>query len=265
MIFYLLITSLYLSGKEISQGGLILGKLSMPGQVYLNDKSLNVNKVDSFYVFILGASFLTPPGIHLLRAVSSSFSLEETIYVKKRRFPVQYIKFSKEKRKLFYNKRIKEERKRIKKILNNPSSSFYSICAECVPVHGKITTYYGVERREGKKKLWHHSGIDIGTSFFTPVLAPCRGKIVLSDSFVLPGNLIIIDHGAGLKTVYYHLAKRKVKEGEVVECKDTIGFVGDTGLSTGPHLHFGVYVNGVCVDPIEWVKESKKWKKEFSH
>ncbi len=264
MLFWILFKLVTLN-NEVEQGGVILGFVRDTGRIYFDGKRIKSNKKDSLYFFIIGVSYNATPGMHVLEFRNSFFTEKKKIWVKKKRFKVQYIKFSDKKKKLFKEEKIKEEREKIKEVLNAPSDTLYSIIPMYVPLHGRITSYYGVERKEGHRTLWHHSGIDIAAPYGTPVIACCDGKVVLSDYFTLQGNTVIIDHGCNLKTVYYHLSKRMAEEGDYIHAGDTIGFVGDTGLSTGPHLHFGVYVNGVPVDPIEWFKEKETWKEEFFH
>jgi murein DD-endopeptidase MepM/ murein hydrolase activator NlpD len=74
----------------------------------------------------------------------------------------------------------------------------------------------------------------------------------VADGFELHGNTIGIDHGQGVASIYIHLNSISVREGDFVQPGQTIGTVGSTGASTGPHLHWGVYVNGVAVDPGPW-------------
>ena len=75
----------------------------------------------------------------------------------------------------------------------------------------------------------------------------------MAQGFELHGNTVGIDHGQGVTTIYIHLSQIEVQEGQMVEAGERIGRVGSTGISTGPHLHWGLYVNGECVDPAPWL------------
>ncbi len=98
----------------------------------------------------------------------------------------------------------------------------------------------------------HHLGIDLASLSHAKVPAANRGKVVYADDLGIYGQCIIIDHGMGLQTLYGHLSRIGVKEGEEVKKGDIIGDTGDTGLAGGDHLHFGVVVSGQEVNPIEW-------------
>jgi len=94
-----------------------------------------------------------------------------------------------------------------------------------------------------------HSGSDFSAPKGTPVVAVNAGKVALVAEFFFPGRLVILDHGLGLYTAYFHLDSAVVNEGERVERGQTLGTVGATGRATGPHLHFGAQVAGARVDP----------------
>uniref|UniRef100_C6E638 Peptidase M23 n=1 Tax=Geobacter sp. (strain M21) TaxID=443144 RepID=C6E638_GEOSM len=98
----------------------------------------------------------------------------------------------------------------------------------------------------------HHLGIDLASLSHAKVPAANRGKVVYADDLGIYGQCIIIDHGMGLQSLYGHLSRIGVKEGDEVKKGDTIGDTGDTGLAGGDHLHFGVVVSGQEVNPIEW-------------
>ena len=102
----------------------------------------------------------------------------------------------------------------------------------------------------GEKK--HHNGMDIAANSGTAVFAADGGRVVLAEWYGGYGNCIMIEHGNGYKTLYGHLSYIGVREGQYVNQGDTIGQVGSTGNSTGPHLHFEVYANGNRIDPEQF-------------
>ena len=116
------------------------------------------------------------------------------------------------------------------------------------PMSGKITSPYGT------RSTGFHSGLDIGGVIGRGVYAAAGGKVVLSSWYYAYGNCILIDHGNGMKTRYAHLSAYKVKVGDTVERGQLIGLCGNTGRSTGPHLHFEVIVNGSTKNPINYLK-----------
>lgn len=108
-----------------------------------------------------------------------------------------------------------------------------------LPTKGRLTTEFGESRNvNGSPTSYRHAGLDIAAPQNTDVLSTNRGKVVLAMPLILTGNSIVIDHGEGLFSVYFHLDKLFVYKGELVERGRIIGAVGSTGFSTGPHLHF---------------------------
>jgi len=89
-----------------------------------------------------------------------------------------------------------------------------------------------------------------------PVYAPARGVVVLAEPLAVRGQAVILDHGWGVFSGFWHLSQIDVTVGQEVERGQPIGLVGNTGLSTGPHLHWEVQVRSVPVDPVQWTKES---------
>lgn len=99
---------------------------------------------------------------------------------------------------------------------------------------------------------WRHAGQDIPAKVGTSVLAPARGVVADVGDYVLTGGTVLVDHGQGVHTAYFHLDSVTVRKGDIVRPGERIGRVGATGLATGPHLHYGVYVHGKDVDPAAW-------------
>jgi murein DD-endopeptidase MepM/ murein hydrolase activator NlpD len=118
------------------------------------------------------------------------------------------------------------------------------------PVTGTITGVYGSQRILNGQPRAPHLGIDIAAPEGTPIVAPADGIVSLAArNLFFNGNLVIIDHGLGVNTVYAHLAQVRVIAGQPVHKGDVIGTMGHTGRATGPNLHFGLNVRGVGVDP----------------
>ena len=100
-----------------------------------------------------------------------------------------------------------------------------------------------------------HAGQDFGAPEGVLVTAPAAGTVVLAEPITVRGNAVILDHGRGIFTGYWHLSEIKVQVGQQVAAGDVIGIVGNTGLSTGAHLHWEMRVNGVAVDPTQFLDE----------
>jgi murein DD-endopeptidase MepM/ murein hydrolase activator NlpD len=119
-----------------------------------------------------------------------------------------------------------------------------------------ITTRFGMRRSyNGSEYQTFHGGVDFGALEGTPIYSPASGVVVMSKNLDIRGNTTIIDHGIGVYTGYWHQKESKVSVGQKLGSGELIGYVGNTGLSTGAHLHWEVWVNGVQVDPLEWIKQ----------
>lgn len=123
------------------------------------------------------------------------------------------------------------------------------------PLNGPIvvTSVYGYTRITGKSTL-SHKGTDLEAPIGTPVYASNRGMIRFADALRNYGNTVIIDHGLGLQTVYMHLSEIKVNNNQMVERGELLGISGDTGYVLGPHLHFGVRIWDISVDPMKFLE-----------
>ncbi len=124
-----------------------------------------------------------------------------------------------------------------------------------VPVAACMTSPFGAQRLyNGKPSGRFHGGIDLRSPAGQPVHAMSDGVARLVREYNVHGNLVGLDHGQGLNSMYLHLSKFAVAEGASVKKGDVVGYVGSTGRSTAPHLHWSVYANGIATNPIQWVK-----------
>lgn len=126
------------------------------------------------------------------------------------------------------------------------------------PNQGPITTGYGLRRYYNGvfANDYYHRGVDYAGGTGSAVVAPASARVALvgreAQGFKIHGNVIGLDHGQGVVSIYMHLSRIDVKEGEMVKPGQVIGGVGSTGAVTGPHLHWGLYVEGQAVDPTPW-------------
>jgi murein DD-endopeptidase MepM/ murein hydrolase activator NlpD len=119
-----------------------------------------------------------------------------------------------------------------------------------MPLDNDFSTEFGVRRIMNGKKKSVHRGVDIRGKEGEPVLAANAGRVVMAEDTFYGGNTIVIDHGLGVHTVYMHLSKFSVEEGEHISKGNVVGYVGSTGRATGPHLHYGVKINAVTANPV---------------
>ncbi len=153
-------------------------------------------------------------------------------------------------------KRVIRESKLLRRILHQVTPKKFGENKLYPPLKKlSISTPFGARRIINGKKRSIHWGTDFRAKRGTPVHAALSGKVVLARNLYFTGNTVVIDHGLGIHTLYAHLSKITVKEGQFVKAGQVIGKVGSTGRSTGPHLHFGFYVEGQRADPMIVMKE----------
>ncbi|QOQ97962.1 M23 family metallopeptidase [Helicobacter winghamensis] len=151
--------------------------------------------------------------------------------------------------------RIKKEREEANAIYNNYSQKRLWDSTFMLPMQSKITSSYGNARVFNGEIKSYHSGTDFRAAIGTEIFASNRGKVVIAKDRFLAGGSVVLDHGEGVFSMYYHCSAIKVKVGEIVEKGDLIAFSGATGRVSGPHLHFGILVRGVQVDPLDFIAQ----------
>lgn len=134
-------------------------------------------------------------------------------------------------------------------------SSRWAATPSIWPVKGWVTSGFGPRISPFTEKPAWHDGLDIGAAPNAPIQAPAQGRVTATGFDPKLGNIVRLDHGFGVETLYGHLAKALVKEGQRVNRGDVVGLVGSTGLATGPHLHYMVKVNGQALDPNKYILE----------
>ncbi len=124
-----------------------------------------------------------------------------------------------------------------------------------LPVTTCMTSPFGARRfYNGKPSGNFHGGIDQRSPDGAPVHVIADGVVRLVREYNVHGNMVAVDHGQGLASIYLHLSKFAVSEGATVKKGDVVGYVGSTGRSTAPHLHWSIYANGVATNPTQWVR-----------
>jgi murein DD-endopeptidase MepM/ murein hydrolase activator NlpD len=197
---------------------------------------------------------LTPPGTLTMRVEQGGETETITLPLRKRYFPVQRIRLtsgSSTNPDEYEFDRMDAFKATVtpEKLWNGPLLR---------PNNGPITTGYGVRRYYGGvfAKDYFHRGLDYAGNTGSAILAPADGRVVLvgrvNQRFKVQGNCVGLDHGQGVTSVYLHLSRIDVKEGDMVKAGQVIGALGSTGGVTGPHLHWGLFVNGQSVDPAPW-------------
>ena len=198
---------------------------------------------------------LQKPGKRVVRVYGGGRTRNLAVWVRNRKFPTQRIWLPKGKAG---TRATQLELQRVKefKALITPQKFWNG--AFLRPSGGRISTIYGVRRYYNGKfaNNYFHRGVDYAGAQGSPIVAPAGGRVALvgreAQGFRVHGNVVGIDHGQGLTSIFMHLSRINVKEGDMIKPGQVIGTTGSTGASTGPHLHWGLYVNGKAVDPAPW-------------
>lgn len=180
----------------------------------------------------------------------------KNIYVRKKKFSA--IKLSLPDEKVFPDEddlnRIELEKTKLKEIWQTITEkkwegNFIS------PLENEPSTLFGVKRIMNEKWISIHRGVDLKGQEGELIKASNNGKVVLTEDLFYGGNTIVIDHGLGIYSLYMHLSSMMVKDGDYVEKGQIIGKLGSTGRATGPHLHFGIKINSIDVNPISLIQK----------
>lgn len=145
--------------------------------------------------------------------------------------------------------RIWGERKIIDAVLTSFTKTPVDGLSLQAPVPGNRSDSFGYRRFFNDQPRSPHKGMDMSASSGQTIVAPRAGTVAATGNYFFNGNTVLVDHGQGFVTMYCHLSEIGVAEGQQVVTGDRLGAVGATGRVTGPHLHFGTYLNGTAVDP----------------
>jgi len=197
----------------------------------------------------------TKPGEYVVATQFGAKKLSTILSVKKAQYPEEHIKLPEKQVTLSLEdlERTKKEAEKLKELwLLNTERLFHG--GFIVPLANPVSTVYGARRIFNNKTISIHGGIDIKGSQGEEVRASNRGRVVLAENLFFGGNTVVIDHGLGIYTLYMHLDRFKALHGQLVAKGDVIGFVGSSGRSTGPHLHFGAKIMATNANPLSLTK-----------
>jgi murein DD-endopeptidase MepM/ murein hydrolase activator NlpD len=205
--------------------------------------------------FLLGTDVLkSKPGTETLRVIKlglSPLAVQTAILVERRDFPEQRLTVPTEMATppAAVQERIARENAEVRAILNAVSPDNHLVLPLMRPVPGDVSSAYGLRRFFNNLERNPHRGLDLRAALGDPVRAASPGQIALAADHYYGGNSVFIDHGLGVFTVYMHLDAINVRQGDMVEAGQVVGLAGQTGRVTGPHLHLGLYVLDLAVDP----------------
>lgn len=206
------------------------------------------------YRALIPTSPLTRSGQMEIKINDTEKSKNVAVWLRDRTFPVQRITLSGKASA----RATQYELDRVRSFKKTLSPQKYWTGKFFRPNASRVSSVFGVRRYYNGKfaQNYYHGGVDYAGNYGSPIIAPAAGKVVLvgkeAEGFRVHGNTIGIDHGQGVLSIFMHLSRIDVKEGDIVRAGQKIGTVGSTGASTGPHLHWGLFVHGVAVDPVPW-------------
>lgn len=177
-------------------------------------------------------------------------------------FPYKREKLNVAKGKIDLNskdlKRVIAEKKIKANLYTNTAKTYLFDEPFAVPLNSYITSHYGTIRLFNNKKRSQHLGNDFRAAVGVKIPAANRGRVVYIGNLFFSGNLVVVDHGLGIFTLYAHLSKIIVNKGDMITKGDIVGLAGKTGRVSGPHLHWGVKIGGKSVDGFSLVKASQE-------
>lgn len=227
-----------------------------------NGKQLTFTRAAGYWYALAGVSRCAKIGAVPLSVTVTNFAGQSTmesvnVNIGTTAFVVQTITLPPAVSRILSNQElINREAAQLAAIVNKYSPTRLWSGAWRQPVYGTITSMFGTRRsyNGGAVGACGHEGTDFSTDGGLAVSAPARGKVVFAGLTQVRGNLVVIDHGIGVFSAYYHLAEISATVDQIVQPGTLIGKIGSTGLSTGPHLHWSMWVNGEYVDPMEWTR-----------
>lgn len=237
-------------------GGVVLVELSDVERVkptaHFGKKRVAVVEAGQKWVAVVGVPLTAKPGSHRVNVTQAGKKRTVLFDIEDKAYPTQYITL-KDKRKVNPNKldmeRINSERGEIRAALRYWTDKPVLPAQFEWPIEGIVTGVFGNRRVFNGQPRRPHSGIDIAAPLGTPIKAPAAGIVRETGDYFFNGKTVFLDHGQNLITMYCHMDQIDVAPGQEIKAGEVIGTVGSTGRSTGPHLHLGVSLNDVRVEP----------------
>ncbi|SBV92781.1 Peptidase M23 [uncultured delta proteobacterium] len=207
------------------------------------------------------ASFTAALGAYAMPASGTA-----TVKIRERSYPVQKLtvapKYVTPDPEL--QERIEQERKLMGAALNTRSGTRHWSLPMARPVPGRITSLYGLRRVLNGQPRSAHKGLDFRGAEGSPITAIADGTVVLAGDFYYAGKFVVLDHGLGVVSISMHMSEVIARQGQAVKTGETIGLVGSTGRSTGPHLHLGVSVLGQSIDALTLLRLTEEDKAVYA-
>jgi murein DD-endopeptidase MepM/ murein hydrolase activator NlpD len=253
----------------VAQGQTMLVEVQSPASLELQASFLGQDLAffegDDRFWALVGVDALTPAGTYPLTLVVTEtetgdrLTMRETFTVTKGSFTTYNVAVPADRQNLLDPTLSQAEARKVNAIFAGRSDQQLWEGAFDNPLAGelRVTAAFGQRRSyNGGPVTSYHTGQDLGADEGVPIYATAAGRVVLAEPLQVRGRAVILDHGLGVFTGFWHLSEIDVTVGQMVEQGEVIGLVGNTGLSTGPHLHWEMQVRGVPVNPFQWTERA---------
>jgi murein DD-endopeptidase MepM/ murein hydrolase activator NlpD len=231
--------------------------------VKLAESRAMVLRVKDHWLAVVGVPLSTAPGpLNVSIEMRGAPAQSTVIDIKRKQYREQKLKVAPKMVDLSPSDQARTdgERPRIQTALATFTDAAPTTLRLQPPVPGPRSSSYGLRRVFNDQPRNPHTGMDIAAPTGTPIKAPAPGRVIDTGEFFFNGNTVLVDHGQGLVTMYCHLSAIDVKPGDTLKAGEVLGKVGATGRVTGPHLHWGVVLNGTMVDPALFLPPSPSKK-----
>lgn len=258
-----------LSSSDVLDGSVVLVDIQVPKGL-LSDKDEVTGqfedtkfwfypapeKGEGAYEAIVGVPHNHKPGPSEVKVMVKDVVHSLPIKISDAKYPSENLKVSKhivnpKKKDLV---QIRSDIAEVGKIYSNIIKQKYWKGPFVLPIDSRVTSIYGTKRVFNGQMKSFHQGMDLKAPMGTPIHAAGAGVVVLAKSLFFTGNTVMVDHGYGVVTLYAHMSELKVKQGDHVDAGQLLGLSGMTGRANGPHLHWGVVINKVKVNPADFLK-----------
>lgn len=229
-------------------------------KAFYKKRRVAVHLYDDAWYALIGVSLSTKPGNYTVDyQFNDDKKYKHTFTVKKKTYQAQYLTvknkrkvnpYAKDMKRIISEKKIKAAAKKTW-TEGNISTEFIR------PLEGRISSIFGLRRFFNEQARRPHSGLDIAAPKGTPIKAIADARVIDTGDFFFSGNMVYLDHGQGVISLYAHMHKINVNPGQLVKQGEIIGEVGETGRVTGPHLHLSLLLNRNAVDPNHWLPATK--------
>lgn len=240
-------------------GGVAVVKLgetdSHPLEVMFEGRRVLTVKTTAGLLAVVGLPLDTQPGKQTLHVKAGEGALKlsyaTAFEVKPKAYPAQHLKISSRfmqpsEEDIKRNERDQIAIARAKAHWSDEAPASFALD---IPASGPLSARFGLRRVLNGQEGSPHAGLDVAIGSGTPLRAAAAGRVIATGDYFYSGKSVFVDHGQGFITLYIHMSRIDVKEGDSVERGATLGLSGATGRVTGPHLHWSVLLNGAYVDP----------------